>query len=391
MTDHIVNHAIPKNTSRTIPLPSAPTSRRADRDSIYIIVSSLLIVLGFKLLLINEFNPITPFWDQWDAEGSSLYVPIIEGHFDPAVLVSPWNEHRILFTRIINLAIFYAVGLWYPALQMVVNSFIHCATIFVTVYLLTRNIDFYARSILLLVLPLIFVIPFDVGNTLVGFQSQFYLLVLFSVLSVHMMSKSRAFSGIWLRGLMLSVASYFSMAPGALTAVAAGVTMALQIVAGSRQRTIREFVGIAVCVAFAVIELLNIPYIPSYASYKANSLSAFAMAVIEQASYPFKIPFGLLQYIPSVILVARVFTRKPRLGAYEWSALAIVTWIGSQVMAISYGRAGLGVLESRYTDIQILSLSANLGVAFHLLQNFWAKYFSTRLDNANLSGRWLLL
>jgi len=190
---------------------------------------------------------------------------------------------------------------------------------------------------------------------------------------------------------MLSVASYFSMAPGALTAVAAGVTMALQIVAGSRQRTIREFVGIAVCVAFAVIELLNIPYIPSYASYKANSLSAFAMAVIEQASYPFKIPFGLLQYIPSVILVARVFTRKPRLGAYEWSALAIVTWIGSQVMAISYGRAGLGVLESRYTDIQILSLSANLGVAFHLLQNFWAKYFSTRLDNATLLARWLLL
>jgi hypothetical protein len=354
------------------------------------IVSSCLIVLGFKLLLINRFNPITPWYDQWDAEGALLYAPIIEGHFNPMVLLSYWNEHRILFTRIINLAVLYGTGLWYPALQMVVNSFIHCATIFTVVYVLTRQINIYARSILILLLTLMYVIPFDAQNTLIGFQSQFYFLVLFSILSIHLMANATGFSRSWLIGLICSVASYFNMASGSLTPAVSGIIMALQLVVGSRERTVRECVALSMCVAISVIAVLfGAP--SSSDPYRANSLYAFAIGVIHQASYPFGTRFGLLQYAPSVILIARVFIGKPRLGEYEWSALAIVAWIGSQLMAISFGRAGLAVITSRYTDVLILSLSTNLAIAFHLLQSFWARYFRSNLPVVTLLRRWLLV
>jgi len=357
------------------------------------IVSSLLIVLGFKLLLINEFNSITPYWDQWDAEGGGLYAPIIAGHFNPYVFISAWNEHRILFTRIISLAVFYGVGLWYPALEMVVNSFIHCAAVFAVVYLLTRSINVYVRGVAILVSTLIYIIPFDWENTLAGFQSEYYLLVLFSVLSVHMMSGAEAFSRIWLIGLALSVASYFNLASGALTAAASGAIMALQLVVGSRQRTTREYAAVIICIAVSVIAVMGTPYSGEVTQYKVSSLYVFAMAVIDQASYPFMAPYGLLQYIPSLILVARVLTKKPRKSAYEWSALAIIVWLGSQIVAISYGRGNqLGAITSpRFTDVLLLGLSANLGVAFYLLQGFWSKYFRTRLGIAALFWRWLLV
>ena len=387
MTDGIAN--TPKIfASPRRPLPSDTTALRADKQAVYIIVSALLIVLGFKLLLIGKFNPITPFWDQWDAEGASLYTPIIEGHFNPAVLISSHNEHRILFTRITNLAVFYGVGLWYPALQMVVNSFIHCTTIFIIVFYLTKDINILARVAAILTMTLLYIIPFDVENTLAGFQSQFYFVILFSVLSVHLISKSPAFSRTWIAGLMLSIASYFSMSSGSLTAATASVVMGLQLAVGARQRSAREYVAVSVCVVLSVIEVLNIQIIPiDSAHYEAHSLAAFMKALIVQMSYPFLTPYGLFQYIPSVIIFFRVLRRKPGLRAYEWSTLAIVLWLGSQLLAISYGRS-IAVKTSRYTDIQILGLVANLGIAFYLLRNLWSVYFRNELDAVNIFRSW---
>lgn len=397
MTDVGAHRSIPRTPASSALLsPLYPASSRtagSDRLSVYIIVSSLLIVLGFKFLLIGKFNPLTPLTDQWDAEAALLYKPVIEGHFNPAIFIAAHNEHRILFTRIINLAVFYGVGLWYPALQMVVNSFIHCATIFTIVYLLTRCINIYARSLAIILLTFIYIIPFDVQNTLAGFQSQFYLLALFSISSVYMISRSKAFSGIWLVGLALSVASYFNMASGSLTAAAAGTIMTLQLVLGCRQRTAREYVAVPICMAISVIAVMATPYGPEVASYKVQSLYGFAIALIKQASYPFSAPYGLLQYIPSAILIARIVAKKPGMRAYEWSAFAILVWLGSQLVAMSYGRGNYLSLitTSRYTDTLILGFSVNLSIAFYLLGSFWSKYFPAQLGTAALSGRWLLL
>lgn len=376
-----------------IRLPTSSLMARSNRLSIYLILSALLIVLGFKVRLINKFNPITPYWDQWDAEAARLYRPIIEGRFHVATLVSPHNEHRILFTRIINLAVLYAVGLWYPALQMVVNSFIHCAAIFVVVYLLTKCISLPVRGIPILFLTLLYVIPFDWQNTLSGFQSQFYLLIMFSTLAVHMTAKSKAFSGTWLLGLAFSVASYFNIASGALTAASSGAIMALQLAVGSRRNTARECLAVFICIGVSVIAVLGTPYSLEVATYKVRSLHEFGIAAINQASYPFGAPYGLLQYIPSSILVVRVLAKQPRLPAYEWSVLALLVWLGSQIAAISYGRGNQlsAVTASRYDDVLIIGLSVNLSVTFYLLRNFWSRYFAAHLGITALSVRWLLV
>ena len=39
----------------------------------------LLIVLGAKLWIIQNYGSATPYWDQWDAEAALLYKPYLEG------------------------------------------------------------------------------------------------------------------------------------------------------------------------------------------------------------------------------------------------------------------------------------------------------------------------
>ena len=71
---------------------------------LYYTLPVFLVVLGSKLLFIQLFGSNLPFWDQWDAEGAGLFKPYLEGTLGPEHLFASHNEHRILFTRLLELA-----------------------------------------------------------------------------------------------------------------------------------------------------------------------------------------------------------------------------------------------------------------------------------------------
>ena len=81
------------------------------------IVASLLIILGAKIWLIAAYGNATPFWDEWDAEATGLYPRYVAGTLRLSDLLAQHNEHRILLTRLLDLALFAGSGRWDPILQ----------------------------------------------------------------------------------------------------------------------------------------------------------------------------------------------------------------------------------------------------------------------------------
>ena len=85
-----------------------------------------LVVLGAKLWVVELFGSPLPLWDQWYEAGSFL-VPWVEGHLTLADFFAPDNEHRIVFTRLLDLIVIRLNGRWEPLLQMTVNAVIHAS------------------------------------------------------------------------------------------------------------------------------------------------------------------------------------------------------------------------------------------------------------------------
>src|SRR5437868_5233180 len=67
------------------------------------VLSLFLVTFAGKLWLIHRSGTPLPFWDQWDGEGSDVYIPYFQHHLSWANFFQPHNEHRIVFTRLCDL------------------------------------------------------------------------------------------------------------------------------------------------------------------------------------------------------------------------------------------------------------------------------------------------
>ncbi len=92
------------------------------------VLSIFLVGLGARLGLIERFGTPLPFWDQWD-EVRVVFVPYFQGKLSLPALFSPHNEHRILFTRLYDLALLLLNGQWDNLVQMTANAFIYTAVV----------------------------------------------------------------------------------------------------------------------------------------------------------------------------------------------------------------------------------------------------------------------
>jgi hypothetical protein len=171
-------------------------------------------IFGIKLCLIEKYANATPFWDQWDAEAALLYKPFIDGTLKFENLLSPHNEHRILTTRLLALSELMLNGIWNPLLQMVINAGIHILTVIILIALITRVVGRGYLPALLAFSALLFGLPFGWENTLGGFQVQFYFVILFSIVSIWLMTICEPFSVWWVLGILSSVLAFFSLASG---------------------------------------------------------------------------------------------------------------------------------------------------------------------------------
>ena len=264
------------------------------RSAGVLLVAFFFIVVGAKLLLIANLGNPTPFWDQWDGEAAGLYLPYLLGNLGLEQLFASHNEHRIVVTRLYNLVLLELAGEWNPMLQMVANAVLHAAILTWLVHLLLPLVLPARRLLVVAVAALVFALPIGWENTLGGFQSQFYFLILFSLVALVSIAGTRAFSLRWFAGIAALCLAYFSLASGVLAAFAISALCILQITTGARARTLREIAAILLLLGFGAALLAFVKHVPGHDPLRAQSVFAFVGAIVDLAALPYSTIVGAL-------------------------------------------------------------------------------------------------
>jgi hypothetical protein len=333
-------------------------------------VAFAFIVFAVKVFVINHFGNATPYWDQWDAEADNLYRPWIEGSLRWNDLFVPHNEHRIFITRILALALFELNGkVWDPLLQMVVNAGLHVLALLVLMYFLGQTCPDRAKILLFSFACILFSIPYGWENTLAGFQSPFYFLLLFSfmflwcIVQYQSSGKLRFLVGI----VSCAMLSFFSLASGALT-IATGVgVVGVQWIKGVRRNMSATGLMLSLFTLF-IIAITLTPMIEGHALLKAKSFSNYIHAVLAVMSWPAKPVFGIFFYIPMLVFIVWQLFNWHVSRYMTWFTFSMCLWVIGQIMSIAYGRAA-GGLASRYLDVFSVGLIVNFVCILLLKEN----------------------
>lgn len=322
-----------------------------------------LILFGLKLMVIRYFGNPTPFWDQWDAEAAGLYKPFLDKTLSLGDLFKAHNEHRISTTRIISLLMLEVNGIWNPILQMIINAIMHVTSILLLVVTAVKAIR-RKNLIALLIFSLVFFsIPYGWENTLAGFQSSFYLVILFSILSLWLTITSSVFSRKWWTGLSCGFLAFFSLASGVFTMISiAAIYLIICISRGiSRGESNKKYLLIGVfCLSLSLIGVLLTPNVDHHSELKASSVSQFIISFTEIFSWPLPPHMfsSIFRNLPSFLFLVTILLKRPMATDKKWFITGLVFWSAGIGLSIAYGRA-VGSMSPRYLDLYIFSIFAN--------------------------------
>ncbi len=329
-------------------------------------LACVLAVIGAKCWMISAYASPTPFWDQWDAEAALLYQPYFAGTLQLSDLFAPHNEHRMLIHRLWSLMLLALNGYWDPILQMVVNTLLSGVASALLIAMLRPILDVVSLIVIALFSMIIFELTLAWENVLAGIASHWYFFMLASVTGLFLLHNSTAFAARWWMAVLLIGASYFCMAGGALTFLAATALCATQFAVRRRSGT-KELLALAILTVLCVGCFIYIPLIPGHKSLQAQSIGQFIRAMMHIGGWPVappRTPVAVLLictaiiHTPAILLSACVISQRPALADRRWFVMALTGWTMLNAVAMAYGRAPSPV-ESRYLDLFSLSLLLN--------------------------------
>lgn len=343
-------------------------------SSVLQIVAFFLVVFGARLWLVQNYGNALPFWDQWDAEAANLIKPWLDGTLTAGSLFAPHNEHRIVLTRLLALGLFKVNGQWDALLEMTVNaalfSVVAVLLAFVAVQLFPRF-----RSVILIFLALLFVLPYSWENILAGFQSQFYFLLLFSLIAIWALTLHSWSSPAWSIGVISLFLASLSMASGFFAAVAALVLLTLRWAGERRRPSSSEYITALLCAVVAAAGWMTRTDVPGHAVLKAKSIAEWCLAFARCAAWPWYTAqwVAMVMQLPLLVLTTLYFgCVKSRQGQDRRTVellLAIGVWWVGQSAAVAYARgAPAEQLSSRYMDIFSVGAAVNFFAALVLFR-----------------------
>jgi hypothetical protein len=330
--------------------------------------AAALLVLGAKFWLIRANGSVTPFWDQWD-EAGSVFEPYLNGQLTLLHhLLAAHNEHRIFFTRLLDLLLLELAGHWDPILQMLINAVVHVVFIVILLLALGRMVRDLGYFSLCLWAGVVSAIPFSWENTLAGFQSQFYFLLIFSTVALILLIPAPALSGRWWIGSGAALASILCLSSGALTLVPPIVLRLIQLALSLRSGW-REWIGLGLQAGATIALAMTVPTVAQHAPLKAHSIDQFASALWTIAGWPFPLHWWspVLVFLPLLILAGLACGKRAAADDPVWFGLGLGVWLGVQFASLAYGRA-VGTTSPRYLDIAVVGLVVNFAALFWLVR-----------------------
>jgi hypothetical protein len=336
-------------------------------------ITFAILLYGFKLRVIFKYGSATPYWDQWDGEAANLYKPVINNTFELSALFSAHNEHRIFTTRLLALALLKINIIWNPLLQMVVNAGLHITAIILSIHLLLKVIGQKYLPLLLLFSFFLFIVPYAWENTLGGFQSQFYFVLIFSIATVWYSLSDEPFTKRWWIGILCAVLAFFSLASGVFAIGAAAVVSIVFYVLGLRKSK-KQLYAIVILIGLMVIGLYLTPSLPDHELLKATSFGQLFSAFLSSLSWPLAGGFfpALIRNAPALIFIGILLYKRPPVNDKRWFLLALIVWSVGQSMSIAYGRA-VQSLSSRYLDLFAIGILINFACLVLLLKDLLDK------------------
>ena len=333
-----------------------------------------LVVVGARFWLVSSYGSPVPIGDQWDGEAANLFKPWIEGTLRLGDLFQPHNEHRILLSRLLALGLLWLNGQWDAQLEMAVNALL-CGTIAVLVAVaLVKLFGENVRTLIVLAVGLWLALPYGHENTLWGFQSSFYFLIIFSLLAIWGLGLHPTFSASWWTGAAGLILACLSMASGVFAALVLLGLSALRLIKKPAWSW-SSVILIIFCCALTAIAFCSRTTVPSHTAIRATSWSVWVDFFGCCLAWPFSTTAAaaLIMYLPTGLLAARYFGKHTAALGDGWerqteAVLSISAWVILQAAAMAYFRGGGTVPPppSRYMDILALGGLANF-FAVHLL------------------------
>src|ERR1035441_9814846 len=218
------------------------------------LLALFVLVCGARLWLVDFCGASVPFWDQWDAEGDALFAPLLQGPLPLSRLFEPHMEHRIVLTRLLALGLFELDGMWDPRLEMVVNAGIAAGTAAIVAGLLLREIGRRWWRPVACVVAILWALPFAWHNTIMGLASHFYLMLLFSFLTIWGLCYGRPYTIAWWTGAVSAILSCLTMASGFLAPL--GVLLVLAAAVVLERKTWRMHLpGLVLCLLCVAVSV----------------------------------------------------------------------------------------------------------------------------------------
>lgn len=338
-----------------------------------------LIVMGVRFAIVSQYGSDLPYWDQWDAEGQEL----IKRYFDGTLTFKHWfaahNEHRCFFSRVIALSTTILNGQWDARVEMLINAVI-CAVAasWLYYYTVAGLKGVIQRWAWFAAIVIVYAFPFGWENTIAGLHSQWYLLAMFSIISIALLGNYLAFSWQWQIGCLLLFSALFTMGSGLMASI---LVISLLLVILIRERndwraTLRSTIPTyMICTAVAIAGLLLTVKIAGHAKYQAQSSGHFVEAFTACLAWPYLGHnwWGLVNWLPFLAFLTAFVAKFTGSGRTERLAVGLGLWVLLQSAAMAYSRAAI-VYSARYFDVFGYGLIVNflcILLLFQLIRPSW--------------------
>jgi hypothetical protein len=310
-----------------------------------------LVVILAQLVLVRVAGTDIPFHDQWDAEGRGLYPDWVEGARSPAHFFQPHNEHRIVWTRLLDVTLFALNGgQWDPLVQLCANALLHGLLAAVVTWVLLAGVT-RGRWAAALALALFFVPVAGWHNALWGFQSQVYFAAGFSVAALALLAPMERSGRRTAAGLGAGLAGLGAMAPAGL------VPFALLGLAGVRVVARRRLDGAFWRDSWPAWLLLAVALALHPATGDPVAPAAFLAAAARMLAWP-HVESPLAGLVMNLPLAATLFMRMRRARPVtppEDGVLAVGLWAVAVALAAAWARGDnaemIAGVPSRYVDL----------------------------------------